>query len=52
VWAGVDNAWEQEKPDARKMIEQHTIFPLTLFHSPIFQGISPFSEVKSSFTNR
>jgi len=21
VWAGVDSAWEQEKPDARKMLE-------------------------------
>jgi hypothetical protein len=21
VWAGVDNAWEQEKPEARKMPE-------------------------------
>ena len=21
VWAGVDNAWEQEKPEARKMLE-------------------------------
>jgi hypothetical protein len=20
VWAGVDNAWEQEKPEARKML--------------------------------
>jgi hypothetical protein len=28
VWAGVDNAWEQEKPEARKMLvkraESHT----------------------------
>jgi hypothetical protein len=28
VWAGVDNAWEQEKPEARKMpvnrAESHT----------------------------
>jgi hypothetical protein len=21
VWAGVDSAWEQEKPEARKMLE-------------------------------
>jgi hypothetical protein len=21
VWAGVDNVWEQEKPEARKMLE-------------------------------
>lgn len=21
VWAGVDNAWEQKKPEARKMLE-------------------------------
>ncbi len=21
VWAGVDNAWEQEKPEARKLLE-------------------------------
>jgi len=21
LWAGVDNAWEQEKPEARKMLE-------------------------------
>jgi len=28
VWAGVDNVWEQEKPEARKMLvnraESHT----------------------------
>jgi hypothetical protein len=28
MWAGVDNAWEQEKPEARKMLinraESHT----------------------------
>jgi hypothetical protein len=22
VWAGVDSAWEQEKPEARKMLEK------------------------------
>jgi hypothetical protein len=24
VWAGVDNAWEQEKLEARKMLEKRT----------------------------
>jgi hypothetical protein len=24
VWAGVDSAWEQEKPEARKMLENAT----------------------------
>jgi hypothetical protein len=49
VWAGVDSAWEQKKPEARKMLENaaesHTSgarFVGTLYDCRIFIFISTF----------
>jgi len=38
VWAGVDNAWEQEKLEARKMLENAAESPASgaRFVSPVF----------------
>jgi hypothetical protein len=37
VWAGVDNAWEQEKPEARKILEN-----ATESHTSGARFVSPF----------
>ena len=38
VWAGVDSAWEQEKPEARKMLENAADSPAS--GAPVKMGES------------